>query len=51
MVSVLVPKPRGLEEVSRDELVERATRLAHAALETAAAALLRCDQPALSPQG
>ena len=47
MVSVLVPKPRGLDEASRDELVERATKLARAALETAAAALKRCDEPAL----
>jgi hypothetical protein len=40
-VSVLVPKPRGLNGASRDELVERATHLARAALEMAAAALAR----------
>ncbi len=38
-VHVVLPKPRGLSEVSRDELIERATKLAAAALQSAADAL------------
>jgi hypothetical protein len=42
-VSVLLPKPCGLDEVDHDELVERATTLALAALATATLALTTND--------
>jgi hypothetical protein len=38
-VSVVLPKPGGLDDVAPDELVERATALALAALTTATSAL------------
>lgn len=38
-VQVSLPRPRGLRELPEAEIVERAQRLARAALESAAAAL------------
>ena len=52
-VSVLLPKPRGLDDVAGDALVEHATALARAALATATSALARrpdaCPSAVLAP--
>jgi hypothetical protein len=53
-VSVLLPKPRGLDDIGREELLERATALARAALTTAASALAlkhdgACPSAVLTP--